>query len=88
MAQGQKSNRALVRGAEQALDQFKYQVAQEVGITPPPDGYWGDLPARQCGAVGGHMVRRMIQLAEQQLAARPGAALPPNPPAPTVRPGR
>ncbi len=78
MAQGQKRNRALVRGAEQALDQFKYQVAGEVGITPPPDGYWGDLPARQCGAVGGHMVRRMIQLAEQQMAGGAPAAVPPQ----------
>lgn len=90
MAQGQKGNRALVRGAEQALDQFKYQVAGEVGITPPPDGYWGDLPARQCGAVGGHMVRRMIQLAEQQMAA--GAGVPPAAGAagqiPTPRPTR
>ncbi len=79
MAAGQRGNRALVRGAEQTLDQFKYQVAGEVGITPPPDGYWGDLPARQCGAVGGHMVRRMIQLAEQQMAGQAGAA--PVPPA-------
>lgn len=83
MAQGQRTNRALVRGAEQALDQFKYQIAGEVGITPPPDGYWGDLPARQCGAVGGHMVRRMIQLAEQQLA---GGAFPNAPTNQTARP--
>jgi len=83
VAQGQRGNRALVRGAEQALDQFKYQVAGEVGITPPPDGYWGDLPARQCGAVGGHMVRRMIQLAEQQMAGQPAQApVPPARPAP------
>lgn len=72
MAQGSQSSRALVRGAASALDQFKYEVAAEIGVTPPPDGYWGDLPARQCGAVGGHMVRRMIQLAEQQLAGRSG----------------
>ncbi len=72
MAQGQRSNRILVRGAEQALDQFKYEVAQELGITPPPDGYWGDLPSRQNGAIGGHMVRRMIQMAEQSLAGRTG----------------
>lgn len=70
MAQGQSSNRVLVREAAQFLDQFKYEVAQEIGINPPQDGYWGDLPARQCGAVGGHMVRRMIEIAEQQLAGR------------------
>lgn len=70
MAQGQQTNRALVRGAEQALDQMKYEVADEIGVQPPANGYWGDLPARACGAVGGHMVRRLIQQAEQQLAGR------------------
>jgi len=72
MASGSQSNRALVRGAEQALDQFKYEVAQELGVTPPPDGYWGDVPSRQCGAVGGHMVRRLIEIAEQRLAGTAG----------------
>lgn len=68
MGSGQRSNRILVRGAEQALDQFKYEVAREIGVQPPQDGYWGDYPARQCGAMGGHMVRRMIQDAESRLA--------------------
>lgn len=72
MAQGASSNRALVRGAEQALDRFKYEVAQEIGVNPPTDGYWGDMPSRQCGAVGGHMVRRLIELAEQRLAGGAG----------------
>jgi hypothetical protein len=70
MAEGQRSNRILVRGAEKALDQFKYEVARELGIQVPQDGYWGDIPSRLNGAVGGHMVRRMIQLAEQQLAGQ------------------
>ncbi len=68
MGAGQRSNRILVRGAEQALDQFKYEIAREIGLQTPPDGYWGDYPARQCGAMGGHMVRRMIQDAELRLA--------------------
>lgn len=76
MAQGQQRNRALVRQAAPALDRFKYEVAQELGIQVPPDDYWGDMPSRLTGAVGGHMVRRMIQLAEQQLAQ--GATLPPT----------
>ncbi len=74
MARGQKTNRALVREAGPALEQFKYQVAQQIGVQVPPDGYWGDIPARVNGAVGGQMVRQMIQLAEQQLSANPGAA--------------
>lgn len=69
MARGQKTNRALIREAGPALDQFKYQIAQQIGVQVPPDGYWGDIPARLNGAVGGQMVRQMIQLAEQQLAA-------------------
>lgn len=68
MARGQKSNRALVREAGPALDQFKYQIAQQIGVQVPPDGYWGDVPARLNGAVGGQMVKQMIQMAEQQLA--------------------
>ncbi len=72
MAQGASSNRALVRGAEQALDRFKYEVAQEIGVNAPADGYWGDMPSRQCGAVGGHMVRRLIELAEQRMVGGAG----------------
>lgn len=80
MAAGQRRNRILVPGAEQAIDQFKYQVASEVGL-PNYRGYLGDIPARQHGAVGGNMVRRMIFLAEQQLAGGAGTvgALGPTP---------
>jgi small acid-soluble spore protein A (major alpha-type SASP) len=63
-------NKALVREASQALDQFKYEVAREMQLRIPEDRYWGDIPARQCGAVGGHMVRKMIEMAEQNLAQR------------------
>ncbi len=71
MAQGSNTgNRALVRGAERALDQFKYEVAREIGLQGIEDGYWGEIPSRQCGAVGGHMVRKMIEMAEQQMAGR------------------
>lgn len=71
MARGSNtSNRAVVKGAQKALDQFKYEVAHELGLSGIEDGYWGDLPARQCGAVGGHMVKKMIQMAEQDLAGR------------------
>ncbi|MDQ7794021.1 MAG: alpha/beta-type small acid-soluble spore protein [bacterium] len=72
MARGQQTNRALVPGAERALDALKYEVARDLGVSPPPDGYWGDIPSRQNGAVGGHMVRRMIQIAEQSLAGTAG----------------
>lgn len=71
MARGSNTgNRDLVQGATRALDQFKYEVARELGLQGVEDGYWGDIPSRQCGAVGGHMVRKMIEMAEQQLAGR------------------
>lgn len=71
MAQGSTTgNRALVRGAERALDQFKYEIARELGLSGAEDGYWGEIPSRQCGAVGGHMVKKMIEMAEEQLAGR------------------
>ncbi|HHV62561.1 MAG TPA: alpha/beta-type small acid-soluble spore protein [Firmicutes bacterium] len=52
-----------------ALDRFKYEIANELNIpTNQIQGdYWGNLSAAQCGAVGGHMVRRMIEAAERSL---------------------
>jgi hypothetical protein len=70
MAQGQKRNKALVPEARSALYQFKYETANELGIQVPQDDYWGTLSSRDCGAVGGNMVRKMIQQAQQQLAQR------------------
>ncbi|UMZ73311.1 alpha/beta-type small acid-soluble spore protein [Natranaerofaba carboxydovora] len=68
MGTGQKRNKALVEGAERGLYQFKYEVADELGIQPPQSDYWGNLTSRDCGAVGGNMVRKMIQAYETQLA--------------------
>lgn len=67
MGTGQRRNIAVVPEARPALDQFRNEVANELGVQPPA-GYWGDIPSRTCGAVGGHMVRRMIEIAEQSLA--------------------
>ena len=68
MANGQKSNRALVKEAAQALEQFKWETANELGVQVPQGGYMGDLPSRVNGSIGGNMVRKMIQQAEQQLS--------------------
>ena len=70
MARGSDTGRQLVPQAHRALDNMKYEIAAELGI-PVKQGsedYWGNISSRDCGAVGGHMVRRMIQIAEQQLA--------------------
>ncbi|MBO8126581.1 MAG: alpha/beta-type small acid-soluble spore protein [Firmicutes bacterium] len=69
MAQGSDtSNKPLIQQAYNALEQFKYEVASELGINNEyQTGYWGNISSRECGAVGGHMVRRMIAAAEQSL---------------------
>ncbi len=65
---GGNQNILVVPQANQALQQLKYEVAQELGIQMPQDGYYGYMATRDTGAIGGHMVRRMIQIAEEQLA--------------------
>ncbi len=69
MAQGSNtSNKPVIAQAYNALEQFKYEVANELGINNEfQTGYWGNISSRECGAVGGHMVRRMIAAAEQSL---------------------
>ena len=75
MAAGQKRNRPLITQALGALDKFKYEVAAELNINPEyKSGYWGNISARECGAVGGNMVRRMIAAAEQTLAQQAAGA--------------
>lgn len=68
MAQGQRTNRKLIPQAAQAMDQFKWETARELGIQIPPGGYMGDLPSRVNGAIGGNMVKKMIAAYEQSLA--------------------
>ena len=48
------SNRAAVPEAKGALDKFKYEVANELGV-PLSDGYNGDLTSKQNGSVGGRI---------------------------------
>jgi hypothetical protein len=70
MALGQKRNTPVVTGAMKALEQLKYEVAQELGIQTPQDGYWGTMATRDTGAIGGNITRKLVALAEQQLAGR------------------
>ena len=52
------SNRINVPQAKQAMEQFKMQAANEVGVNLK-DGYNGDLTSREAGSVGGQMVKKM-----------------------------
>ena len=60
------SNRLNVPEARQAMDQFKMQAANEVGVNLK-NGYNGDLTSREAGSVGGQMVKKMIEAYEQGL---------------------
>ncbi len=60
------SNSKVVPEAREALDKFKYEVASEVGVNLK-QGYNGDISARDAGKIGGQMVRKLIQQAENQM---------------------
>lgn len=60
------SNYKVVPEAADALNNFKYEVASEVGVNLK-DGYNGDISARDAGRIGGNMVKKLIQQAESQM---------------------
>ncbi|MDP1442186.1 alpha/beta-type small acid-soluble spore protein [Priestia megaterium] len=55
-------NELLVNGAEQAIDQLKYEIASEFGVN-----LGADTTSRANGSVGGEITKRLVQMAEQQL---------------------
>ena len=63
------SNRAEVPEAKEALDRFKMEVAQELGV-PLSEGYNGNLTSYQNGSVGGYMVKKMIEAQEKQMSGK------------------
>lgn len=63
------NNNILIAEARNALDRFKYEVANEVGVTLKP-GYNGDITSRDAGRIGGNMVKKMVQSYEQSLIGR------------------
>ncbi|MBM7623133.1 alpha/beta-type small acid-soluble spore protein [Sporohalobacter salinus] len=55
--------------AMEAMDKFKQEAAQELNVSDEyKSGYWGNMTSRECGAVGGQMVKKMIEEMENQLA--------------------
>jgi len=62
-------NKKAVPEAMAALQQFKYEVASEIGV-PLKQGYNGDLTSFQNGSVGGYMVKKMIEAQERQMAGK------------------
>ena len=60
------TNKSVVPEAKEALNKFKYEVANEVGVNLK-QGYNGDLSSKDAGRIGGNMVRKMIQQAENNM---------------------
>ncbi|MBQ4082609.1 MAG: alpha/beta-type small acid-soluble spore protein [Clostridia bacterium] len=56
----------VVPEAREALDKFKMEAANEVGVNLKK-GYNGDLTSKQAGSVGGQMVKKMIQSYENSM---------------------
>ncbi len=62
-------NRNLVPEARQALDQMKYEIANELNINLQ-EGYNGNITARDAGRIGGNMVKKMIEQQQRQMSGQ------------------
>ena len=56
------SNKLNVPGAQQAIDQMKYEIAQEFGVQLERDS-----SSRSNGSVGGEITKRLVEMAQSQL---------------------
>ena len=59
MSKSNSSNKIMVPNAREAMNKFKMEAANEVGVNLK-QGYNGDLSSREAGSVGGQMVKKMI----------------------------
>lgn len=60
------TNRMEVPQAKDAMNRFKMEVANELGVNLK-SGYNGDLTSREAGSIGGEMVRQMIKKQEESM---------------------
>jgi hypothetical protein len=60
------SKNSVVPEAREALNRFKMEAANEVGVNLK-QGYNGDLTAKQAGSIGGQMVKKMIESYENSM---------------------
>lgn len=58
------SNKLVVPGVQQAIEQMKYEIAQEFGVNLGPD-----TSSRANGSVGGEITKRLVAMAQSQLNA-------------------
>ena len=58
-------NKLVVPGAQNAIDQMKYETANEFGVNLGPDA-----TSRANGSVGGEITKRLVQMGQNQIAGR------------------
>lgn len=63
------TNQKVVPQARQALDNMKYEIANELGVNLK-QGYNGDLTSREAGNIGGQMTKRMVEQAQRQMSGQ------------------
>ncbi len=63
------SNKTLVPEAKAALEQFKMEAANEVGVTLN-QGYNGNLTSKEAGSIGGQMVKKMVEKYENEIKTK------------------
>ena len=64
------SNKPATPNAANFLNNFKYEVANELGMSNYQTVDKGQLSSRENGYVGGNMVKKMVQYAEQNMASQ------------------
>lgn len=64
------SNKIVVPEARAALNQMKLEIANELGLQNYDNIDKGNLSSRQNGYVGGYMVKRLVESAQNQLAGK------------------
>ncbi len=60
------NNKKLVPEAKEALDRFKMEAANEVGVNLK-QGYNGNLTSKEAGSIGGQMVKKMVESYENSI---------------------
>lgn len=64
------TNKKAVPEAKAALNQMKLEIASELGMSNYDTVDKGNLTARQNGYVGGYMTKKLVEMAEQQMAGK------------------
>ena len=64
------NNKTAVPQAKQALNQMKLEIANELGMNNYQQMDKGNLTARENGYVGGYMTKKLVEMAEQQMAGK------------------